>query len=165
MGRGMVVTYSPARSPARKRSELAHSGEAQLLDLLRKAETNAYALAHGCDVSGYADRAHRLIRLAERLGDAVVQVDELVQSVESCSKASVRGLKWRAHSLRRPLIESTRAPFPDRLMRSTLKRCRPSRRSSRSSDGLSPYPIRLPIKLDTTLCSHARRQPRHLKRR
>jgi hypothetical protein len=111
------VTYNPAR----KRSELAHSAEAQLLDLLRKAETDAYALAHGCDVGGYADRAHRLIGVAEQLGDAVVQVDELVHSVDPRRQASNRGLKWRAHSLRRLLIESTRAPYPAPLMRSTRR--------------------------------------------
>jgi hypothetical protein len=114
------VTYNPAR----KRSELAHSAEAQLLDLLRKAETDAYALAHGCDVGGYAD-----------LGDAVVQVDELVHSVDPRRQASNRGLKWRAHSLRRLLIESTRAPYPAPLMRSTIKGYLPSRRSVKRIHG------------------------------
>jgi hypothetical protein len=97
----MVVTYGRIK----KGIESPPSKEARLLDLLCKAETEAYALAHCCDVGGYTERAYRFMGVAERLGDAVLQVNDL-RPMEPRSKAPTWGLRSRAHSLRRLLTGS-----------------------------------------------------------
>jgi hypothetical protein len=116
----MVVTYRSTQ----KCSGLPRSEEAKLLDLLCKVETGAYALAHAYDVGGYTSRAYRLIGITERLRDAVVQIDELVQAVEPRSKAPVRGLRSRAHSLRGLLRNSTWASSSAPPRRRTLRKVR-----------------------------------------
>jgi hypothetical protein len=42
------------------------SQEDNLLELLRKAEGYAYALAHGYDIGGHPDRAYRLVAPASK---------------------------------------------------------------------------------------------------
>ena len=47
------------------------SQEDRLLDLLRKAEGYAYALAHGYDIGGQTERAYGLVALGERIRDTL----------------------------------------------------------------------------------------------
>jgi hypothetical protein len=79
------------------------SQEETLRDLLSKAETSTYALAHSYDIGGCPDRAHGLIGIGEKLRDAVGQLDDLIQST-----APISGLRARAFSLRRVSRESAR---------------------------------------------------------
>jgi hypothetical protein len=92
------------RPPTRRRdSNPAQSQEDRLLDLLRKAEGYAYALAHGYDIGGHTDRAYGLVALGERIRDTARDVSDLARPVEPDSVAPALGLRWRAFSLRRLL--------------------------------------------------------------
>jgi hypothetical protein len=96
------------RPPTRRRdSNPAQSQEDRLLDLLRKAEGYAYALAHGYDIGGHTDRAYGLVTLGERIRDTAMDVSDLARPVEPDSVAPALGLSWRAFSLRR-LLRGTR---------------------------------------------------------
>ena len=53
-------------TPAGQRRKPVPSQEDRLLELLRKAEGYAYALAHGDDIGGHPDRAYRLVALESR---------------------------------------------------------------------------------------------------
>ena len=79
------------------------SQEDRLLDLLRKAEGYAYALAHGYDIGGHTDRAYGLVALGERIRDTATDVSDLARPVEPHSVGPAHGLRWRAFSLRRLL--------------------------------------------------------------
>ena len=79
------------------------SQEDRLLDLLRKAEGYAYALAHGYDIGGQPDRAYALVALGERLRDTATDLSDLARPIEPHSAAPASGLRWRAFSLRRLL--------------------------------------------------------------
>ena len=95
------MTYRP---PTRQRdSNPAQSQEARLLDLLRKAEGYAYALAHGYDIAGQLDRAYAFVAFGERLHNTAADVSDLARPVEPHSVAPVLGLRSRAFSLRRLL--------------------------------------------------------------
>ena len=79
------------------------SQEDGLLDLLRKAEGYAYALAHGYDIGGHTERAYGLVALGERIRDTATDVSDLARPVEPHSVAPALGLRWRAVSLRQLL--------------------------------------------------------------
>ena len=92
------------RPPRRQRdSNPVPSQEDGLLDLLRKAEGYAYALAHGYDIGGHTERAYGLVALGERIRDTATDVSDLARPVEPHSIAPALGLRWRAVSLRRLL--------------------------------------------------------------
>ena len=77
------------------------SQEDRLLDLLRKAEGYAYALAHGYDIGGQTERAYGLVALGERIRDTATDVSDLARPVEPHSVGPALSLRWRAFSLRR----------------------------------------------------------------
>ena len=79
------------------------SQEDRLLDLLRKAEGYAYALAHGYDIGGHPDRAYGLVALGERIRDTATDVSNLARTIEPHSAAPLHGLRSRAYSLRQLL--------------------------------------------------------------
>ena len=79
------------------------SQEDRLLDLLRKAEGYAYALAHGYDIGGQTERAYGLVALGEGIRDTATDVSDLARPVEPHSVGPALGLRWRAFSLRRLL--------------------------------------------------------------
>ena len=79
------------------------SQEDRLLDLLRKAEGYAYALAHSYDIGGQPNRAYGLVALGERIRDTATDVSDLARPVEPHSVGPALGLRWRAFSLRRLL--------------------------------------------------------------
>ena len=79
------------------------SQEDGLLDLLRKAEGYAYALAHGYDIGGQTERAYGLVALGERIRDTAADVSDLTRPVEPHNVGPALGLRWRAFSLRRLL--------------------------------------------------------------
>ena len=79
------------------------SQEDRLLELLRKAEGYAYALAHGYDIGGHTDRAYGLVALGERIRDTATDMSDLARPVEPDSVAPALGLRWRAVSLRQLL--------------------------------------------------------------
>jgi hypothetical protein len=87
------------------------SQEDRLLDLLRKAEGYAYALAHGYDIGGHPDRAYRLVALGERLRDTATDVSDLARPIEPYSAAPPHGLRSRAFSLRQ-LLRGTASQGP-----------------------------------------------------
>ena len=92
------------RPPTRQRdSNPVPSQEDGLLDLLRKAEGYAYALAHGYDIGGHTERAYGLVALGERIRDTATDVSDLARLVEPHSVAPALGLRWRAVSLRQLL--------------------------------------------------------------
>ena len=69
------------------------SQEDRLLDLLRKAEGYAYALAHGYDIGGHPDRAYGLVALGERIRDTATDVSNLARPIEPHSAAPLHGLR------------------------------------------------------------------------
>ena len=92
------MTHGPARD-----SNPVPSQEDGLLDLLRKAEGYAYALAHGYDIGGQTERAYGLVALGERIRDTAADVSDLTRPVEPHNVGPALGLRWRAFSLRRLL--------------------------------------------------------------
>jgi hypothetical protein len=93
-----------AMTPTGERdSKPVPSQEDRLLELLRKAEGYAYALAHGYDIGGHPDRAYRLVALGEQIRDAATDVSDLARPIEPHSAAPLHGLRFRAFSLRRLL--------------------------------------------------------------
>ena len=93
-----------AMTPTGERdSKPVPSQEDRLLELLRKAEGYAYALAHGYDIGGHPDRAYRLVALGEQIRDAATDVSNLARLIEPHSAAPLHGLRSRAFSLRRLL--------------------------------------------------------------
>jgi hypothetical protein len=89
------MTYRP---PTRQR---AQSQEDRLLDLLRKAESYANALAHGYDIGGHPDRAYELVALGERIRDTATDVSEGLTLAKAIVAAASPG-----HSLRAGLASS-----------------------------------------------------------
>ena len=79
------------------------SQEDRLLELLRKAEGYAYALAHGYDIGGHPNRAYGLVALGERIRDTATDVSNLARPIEPHSAAPLHGLRSRAYSLRQLL--------------------------------------------------------------
>ena len=96
--RQRVVVMTPT---GQRDSKPVPSQEDRLLDLLRKAEGYAYALAHGYDIGGQPDRAYALVALGERLRDTATDLSDLARPIEPHSAAPASGLRWRAFSLRR----------------------------------------------------------------
>ena len=96
------------------------SQEDRLLDLLRKAEGYAYALAHGYDIGGQTEQAYALVALGERLRDTATDVSDLARPIEPHIAAPLHGLRSRAFSLRQLLRGTawkgpTAAPLVPRL--------------------------------------------------
>ena len=110
-----------AMTPTGERdSKPVPSQEDRLLELLRKAEGYAYALAHGYDIGGHPDRAYRLVALGEQIRDAATDVSNLARLIEPHSAAPLHGLRSRAFSLRQLLRGTawqgpTAAPLVPRL--------------------------------------------------
>jgi hypothetical protein len=94
----MAVTYNPTKG----RGDSLPSQEEVLLDLIRGAETKAYAIAHSNDLSGYPDRAHEMLVIGECLREATNHLDALIHSVEA-GRLRPFGLKSRALLLRERL--------------------------------------------------------------
>ena len=87
------------------------SQEDRLLDLLRKAEGYAYALAHGYDIGGQTERAYGLVALGERIRDTT-DVSDLARPVEPHSvrtspRSEVEGL-FLAKALERNRLAGSR---------------------------------------------------------
>ena len=75
--------------------------ESKFLDLLKKAEIDAYALAHSYDISGDFDHAWKLVSIGEYLREAVSWLNEdAVHVLEPQDVTPAWGLKSRALSLR-----------------------------------------------------------------
>ena len=92
------------RPPTRQRDgNPVPSQEDGLLDLLRKAEGYAYALAHSYDIGGHTERAYGLVALGERIRDTATDVSSLARPAEPHGVPPAIGLRWRAFSLRRLL--------------------------------------------------------------
>jgi hypothetical protein len=106
-----IVTFSQSLSLRRRKrrrgdgndtngrerdSKPVPSHEDRLLELLRKAEGYAYALAHGYDIGGHPDRAYRLVALGERISDTATDVSDLARPIEPHSAAPLHGLRFRA---------------------------------------------------------------------
>jgi hypothetical protein len=70
------------------------SQEDRLLDLLRKAEGYAYALAHGYDIGGHPDRAYRLVALGEQLRDAATDVSDLAVEPQQVVLGPAEAADW-----------------------------------------------------------------------
>ena len=71
------------RPPTRQRDgNPVPSQEDGLLDLLRKAEGYAYALAHSYDIGGHTERAYGLVALGERIRDTATDVSSLARPAE-----------------------------------------------------------------------------------
>jgi hypothetical protein len=94
----MAVTYNPTK----RRDDSFPSQEEVLFDLIRGAETTAYALAHSNDLSGYPDRAYEMLVIGECLREATDHLDVLIHSVEA-ARLKPFGLKSRALLLRERL--------------------------------------------------------------
>jgi hypothetical protein len=94
----MAVTYNPTKG----RGDSLPSQEEVLLDLIRGAETKAYAIAHSNDLSGYPDRVHEMLVIGECLREATNHLDVLIHSVEA-GRLKPFGLKSRALLLRERL--------------------------------------------------------------
>ena len=111
------------------------SQEDRLLELLRKAEGYAYALAHGYDIGGHPNRAYGLVALGERIRDTATDVSNLGRPIEPHSAAPLHGLRSRAFSLRQ-LLRGTAwqgpsvAPLVPRLASEQTERV-PIKNSSR----------------------------------
>ena len=89
--RGVVMTHRP---PTKQRdSNPVPLQEDRLLDLLRKAEGCAYALAHDYDIGGHPDRAYGLVALGERIRDTATDVSDLARPIEPHSAAPLHGLR------------------------------------------------------------------------
>jgi hypothetical protein len=89
-----------AYSPTKRGAQSPASQESKLLDLLRKAEIDAYALAHSYDIGGDLDHAWRLVSVGEYLRDAANQLKDPVHIMQPPSVTAAWGLKSRALSLR-----------------------------------------------------------------
>ena len=96
--RAVVMTPTGPRD-----SNPVPSQEDRLLDLLRKAEGYAYALAHGYDIGGHPNRAYGLVALGERIRDTATDVGNLARPIEPHSAAPLHGLRSRVFSLRQLL--------------------------------------------------------------
>jgi hypothetical protein len=84
-----------------KRGTSAPSPESKFLDLLKKAEIDAYALAHSYDISGDFDHAWKLVSIGEYLREAASQLNEVAAHVlDPQNVTPAWGLKSRALSLR-----------------------------------------------------------------
>jgi hypothetical protein len=91
----MAVTYNRTK----RRDDSLPSQEEVLLDLICRAETKAYAIAHSNDLSGYPDRAYEMLVIGECLREATDHLDVLIHSVEA-GRLKPFGLKSRALLLR-----------------------------------------------------------------
>src|ERR1700724_763584 len=82
-----------AMTPTGQRDSMpVPSQEDRLLELLRKAEGYAYALAHGYDIGGHPNRAYGLVALGERIRDTATDVSNLARPIEPHSAAPLHGL-------------------------------------------------------------------------
>jgi hypothetical protein len=89
------------RYSSTKRRASAPSRESKLLDLLKKAEIDAYALAHSYDIGGDFDHAWKLLSIGEYLREAASWLNEdAVHVLEPQDVTLAWGLKSRALSLR-----------------------------------------------------------------
>ena len=101
------------RQREREDSKPVPSQEDRLLELLRKAEGYAYALAHSYDIGGHPDQVYRLVALGEQIRVAASDVSDLARPIEPHSAAPLHGLRSRAFSLRR-LLRGTACAETDR---------------------------------------------------
>ena len=113
--RAVVMTPTGQRD-----SKPVPSQEDRLLDLLRKAEGYAYALAHGYDIGGHPNRAYGLVALGERIRDTATDVGNLARPIEPHRAAPRHGVRSRAYSFRQLLIAAawqgpSAAPLVPRL--------------------------------------------------
>jgi hypothetical protein len=84
-----------------KRGASPSSRESKLRELLKKAEIDAYALAHSYDIGGDFDHAWKLVSIGEYLREAADQLNEVaVHIVDPQNVTPAWGLKSRALSLR-----------------------------------------------------------------
>jgi hypothetical protein len=109
-----------------KRGTYPSLREREFLDLLKKAESGAYALAHSYDISGDFDHAWKLVSIGEYLREAANQLNKVaVHIVDQENVTPACGLKWRALSLRwrvhgpertnsraAPLVPTRSGPLP-----------------------------------------------------
>jgi hypothetical protein len=125
-----VVTYSPTK----KNGEAVASQEANLLDLLYKAQTTAFAMAHGYDVSGHPDQAWGLIGVGDCIRDAAVRLNEAAQGGAKKQDAAY-GLRLRAVLLRKQMrgpawANASGAPLVPRLAQELSTRKKSAKRTS-----------------------------------
>jgi hypothetical protein len=84
-----------------KRGASPPSREGKLRELLKKAEIDAYALAHSYDIGGDFDQAWKFVSIGEYLREAANQLNEVaVHIVDPQNVTPAWGLKSRALSLR-----------------------------------------------------------------
>ena len=85
-----------------KRGASPSSRESKLRELLKKAEIDAYALAHSYDIGGDFDHAWKLVSIGEYLREAANQLNEVAVHVvdDPQNVTPAWGLKSRALSLR-----------------------------------------------------------------
>jgi hypothetical protein len=91
-----AVTYIPTKRTGNK----GPSRELILLELLKKARADAFALAHGYDVGGYPDQAWRLVGVGDRIRDAIAQLNDISQVVAP-KRRYVSSLGLRATTIAR----------------------------------------------------------------
>ena len=121
------------------------SQEDRLLELLRKAEGYAYALAHGYDIGGQPNRAYGLVALGERIRDTATDVSDLARPIEPHSVGPLLGLRSRAYSLRQ-LLRGTAwqgpsvVPLVPRLAGEQTERV-PLREGHLEAKALPPKPV------------------------
>jgi hypothetical protein len=90
------VTYSSTN-----RGASPPSRENKFLELLKKAEIDAYALAHSYDIVGEFDHAWKLVSVGEYLREATSRLSEdAVHVLEPRDVTPAWGLKSRVLSLR-----------------------------------------------------------------
>jgi hypothetical protein len=89
------------RYSSTKRGTSAPSRESKFLNLLKKAEIDAYALAHSYDIGGDFDHAWKLVSIGEYLREAASQLNGVaVHILDPQNVTPAWGLKSRALSLR-----------------------------------------------------------------
>jgi hypothetical protein len=87
-----AVTYIPTKRTGTK----GPSQELILLELLKRARTDAFALAHGYDVGGHPDQAWRLVSVGDRIGDAIAQLNDISQMLAPKRDHAASSLQLRA---------------------------------------------------------------------
>jgi hypothetical protein len=109
-----------------KRGTSVPSRERKFLDLLKKAEIDAYALAHSYDIGGDLDHAWKLVSIGEYLREAASQLNEVVVHIVDPQdvmpawglKSRALSLRWRVHgpawtnSRAAPLVPTRGGPLP-----------------------------------------------------
>jgi hypothetical protein len=123
------VKYNPSK---RKGKSVAQ--EATLLDLLHKAQRTVFAIAHGYDISGYRDRAWRLVGVGDCIRDAATRLNEIGHGAEPSKPDAVSGLLRRAVLLRKQMggpawANSGAAPLVPRMTAQHPARKKPTKRA------------------------------------